>query len=59
MKAIKQINDTLKKEGRTKTWLASQIGITPGHLGNILNGRKPLKKDTLENINNYLGTNFK
>ena len=58
MKAAKQIKNKLKKEGRTKAWLASQIGVTRQHMSLILNEKTVLTEDNLKSINKILQTEF-
>jgi plasmid maintenance system antidote protein VapI len=58
MKAAKQIKNKLQKEGRTKAWLASQIGVTRQHMSLILNEKTVLTEDNLKSINKILQTEF-
>lgn len=42
----------------TKAWLAEQLGITPGHLTNILKCREILSEKNRKKLNELLGTNI-
>ena len=52
------IAETLKREGRTVSWLAIQIQISNGHLNNILKGRAKLSEEHLQAINKALKTEY-
>lgn len=59
MKAVEHISTKLKSEGRTKAWLASQIGVTRQYVSLMLLGKAPLTQRRLKEINKALKTRFR
>lgn len=59
----KLILSHLKDNGQKQAWLADKLGISKGHLHNVLKGDKKTKReltqDNLDKINEFLGTEFK
>ncbi len=52
----------MEDNGQKMSWLASKVGVTPGHLHSVLKGEGFVKRElTDENrnkINEALGTNY-
>ena len=53
----KLIKATLKSQGRTTVWLASQIPCTPNHLYKVY-AKPSINTELLRRISNILGHNF-
>lgn len=49
----------LEERGVKQTWLATQTGISPEHISNILADRVLLTEENKDKINLALGTDFK
>ena len=48
----------LEERGVKQTWLATQTGISPEHISNILADRVLLTDENKKKINEALGTDF-
>jgi len=44
----------IEKEGRTITWLAKEIGLERGYLSMQIRGKRPMKEETREKLNELL-----
>ena len=53
----KLIKETLKSQGRTTVWLASQIPCTPNHLYKVY-AKSSINTELLRRISNILDHNF-
>lgn len=45
----------LEAQGRNRTWLARQIGVSPGHLTRMLNGERPWTEENKRRAAQVLG----
>ena len=54
-----EFKDEIQKQGRKLTWIADQMGITKGHLSNILNNATfKLTSENRQKLNELLKTNI-
>jgi hypothetical protein len=46
----RDLGNYLKRAGKSMRWLAEEIGVTPGHLSRMINGKKPWQVKHLQKI---------
>ena len=58
-KTVALIKAHLENNGTKHSWLCNNIGISSGHLTNILSCKRNLTPEIIDKINEVLGTSFK
>lgn len=51
---VRDLQNRLKRAGRTQTELAAHLGLTHGQISRLLNGKNRLRVDTLQRIEAFL-----
>lgn len=50
-----KIKDTIERQGRRKTWVSEQLGITPSHLSRLILGERPITERNATKLAEILG----
>lgn len=50
-----RLNEVIRTQGRTKRWLAAQVGLSESYLGRIIKGTFPVGEGKAEDIARELG----
>ncbi len=52
------LDATLKAQGRTKRWVASQVGVHESMIGHVVSGRRSLAEPMAQRIATLIGVPF-
>lgn len=55
---IEEFKCAIEEQGRKKNWIANQLGISKGHLNNILNNGFTLTEENRKKLNELLNTSI-
>ena len=57
-KQLNKFQKAIRMSGYRRVWIATQLGITKGHLTNMLSGRDKFLEKHRKKLNEILQTNF-
>lgn len=55
----RKIKELVESQGRMKSWVADQLGITPSHFSRMIMGERPITRRNAARLAEILGVSIK